>query len=283
MALRPQEVPVLRLVPMAAVRFHEHPERHRTVRLVARLGRDTVLRNPPIVAEPEPGAYVLLDGANRVSAFRDLGYQEIPVQVIDYASTAVQLKQWHHLLLAGAALDLRGAYARIAGVRFEPVPRERIASLLEQHRIYAGLVDEKGQVFGLFPASGQDFGLPEWMRVLDEVVSAYEGKAQLERIKWADYTDLPPVYTALEHQLVLFPVIGKQELLQIVRDGLVIPTGITRHVVPGRALALNLDLEFLHRLPTFEERSAWFDAFFEKLEVEGRIRYYEESVFLLNE
>ena len=54
-------------------------------------------------------------------------------------------------------------------------------------------------------------------------------------------------------------------------------------MVPGRALSLHLDLAFLTALQTDAEREAHFDAFVRQLEVEGRIRFYEESVFLLNE
>jgi hypothetical protein len=275
--------PTLRLVPTSAVRFHEHPERRRTQRLVERLRRDRFLRNPPIVAELDAGTYVLLDGANRVSAFGEIGYPQVPVQVVDYADPALELKQWHHLLLEGAALDLRAAFGAIPDVRFETVTRQEIGSLLERRQVFAALVDERETYWGLFPVQGGAFGLRRWMAVLERVVGAYEGRTQLERIKWAEYRDLPPVYQQREHQLCVFPVIGKPELLQIARDGLLIPTGITRHVVPGRALALNVDLEFLTALNSDAERTAHFDAFVQRLEVEGRIRFYEESVYLLNE
>jgi L-serine kinase (ATP) / ParB family transcriptional regulator, heme-responsive regulator len=283
MSARHQQVPTLRLVPTASVRFHEHPERHRTVRLVERLRQDLKLRNPPIVTALGDGAYVLLDGANRVSAFRALGYAQIPVQVVDYADPSLELKQWHHLLLEGAGLELRAAYRNIRGVRLESVAVEQIASFLERRMVFAVLVDERGTAWGLFPDAGAGFGLRRWMGVLEQVVGAYEGRTQLERIKWAEYSDLPPVYQGREHQLCLYPTIGKPELLQIVRDGLLIPTGITRHIVPGRALSLNLDLEFLTDLQTDAEREAHFDTFVHRLEVHGRIRFYEESVFLLNE
>ncbi len=54
-------------------------------------------------------------------------------------------------------------------------------------------------------------------------------------------------------------------------------------MVPGRALSLNLELDFLTQLATDEARSAFFAHYLERLEVEGRIRLYEESVFILNE
>jgi hypothetical protein len=121
------------------------------------------------------------------------------------------------------------------------------------------------------------------MRILNGVISAYEGKTRLERIKLADYSNLPEVFRTIDHQLLLFPTLSKVELLKLVHDGVMIPTGITRHLIPGRALALNLDLEFLRRLSSDAEKVAHFQQFVDDLEVRGRIRFYEEPAFLMNE
>ena len=127
--------PELRLVPTERVRFHEHAERRRTVRLMERIRADAQLRNPPIVADLANGHYLLLDGANRVSAFLELGYSHIPVQVVDYGDAAVQLKGWHHLLLEGGTLNLRETYAALPGVVVRPVPRAQLARLLALRQV----------------------------------------------------------------------------------------------------------------------------------------------------
>jgi hypothetical protein len=278
-----RNIPTLRLVPPDRVLFHEHPEAARTARLVERLRRDQRLRNPPIVAPLDATRYVLLDGANRVSAFRDLGFPQVPVQVVDYADAAIQLKGWHHLLVEGGALDLHGAYAAIPGVRCERVEPTALAALLEHRQAYAALVDAAGACWGLFPRDAGAVTLHAWVRVLEAVVGAYEGRSKLERIKWADFADLPPAVERVAHQLCLFPVFTKPELMRLVGEGVMIPTGITRHLVRGRALGLNLDLGFLTALQTDAERDAHFRTFVERLEIEGRIRFYEESVFILDE
>jgi hypothetical protein len=266
------------------VQFHEHPEHARTLRLVERLRQERVLRHPPIVAELAEERYLLLDGANRVSAFAELAYPQIPVQVIDYSDPAVKLKGWHHLLVEGRKLDLHGVYDAIPGVETRRVSQQQIGSLLELRAAYALLVDPSGACWGLFPEDpAHGFSLRPWVQVLERVVAAYEGRTELERIKMADYSGLPHVFDSVEHQLCLFPVFTKIELLDLARDGILIPTGLTRHIVPGRALSLNVALEFLNDLPSDEERSAFFAHFVERLEVEGRIRLYEEAVFILNE
>jgi hypothetical protein len=277
------KVPHLELVPTDQVRFHEHPERNRTLKLVQRLREEAILRSPPIVARLRPDAYILLDGANRVSAFVELGFSHVPVQVIDYGSQHVQLKGWHHLLLEGRALGLRSAYERLPGVRLQHVERAELGTLLELRRVFAVLVDETAACWALFPATDAGFDLRTWVGVLDAVVSAYEGRTALERIKMADYDDLPDVFRSIEHQLVLVPPVTKTELLRLVDEGMKMPTGLTRHLIPGRALGLNLELAFLRQLGSAAEKEQHFRSFVEKLEVLGRIRFYEESVFIMNE
>jgi hypothetical protein len=249
---------------------------------VRRLRQEARLRNPPIVTTLGEGAFVLLDGANRVSAFRELGWSHIPVQVIEYGRADVQLKGWHHLLVQGRSLDLQATYEDIPGVRTELITHEELPALLELRRVYAALVDDAATAWGLFPEGGT-VELTPWMQALEQVVSAYEGRSPLERIKLADYENLPDVFHHVEHQLVLFPTITKVELLDLVRDGVYIPTGITRHLIPGRALGLNLPLGFLWEMKDEEEKRSHFRHFVEDLEMAGRIRYYEESVFIMSE
>ncbi|UCE01751.1 MAG: hypothetical protein JSW67_10800 [Candidatus Latescibacterota bacterium] len=275
--------PDLRLVRTARIRFHEHPEHRRTLRLVERVRREKILRNPPIVAELDAERLLLLDGANRVSAFVELGYSHIPVQVIDYADPAIELKGWHHLLLEGHVLDLAGAYRKIPGVHVRRVQKEELERLLELRRVYAVLVDEAATCWGLFPQTGARFDVYEWIHTLDRVIAAYEGKAELERIKMPDYSNLPHVFDTMEHQLCLFPLLSKSELIELADAAIRIPTGITRHLVPGRALNLNIGLDFLTEMQGEEARAAYFARFIDSLEVEGRIRFYEEAVFILNE
>lgn len=277
--------PVLRLVPTSQIRFHEHAERSRTLRLVRRLEEDRLLRNPPIVAGMPGGDFLLLDGANRVSAFLELGLSHIAVQLIDYGDPEIQLKGWHHLLLQGRDLDLARALEAIAGVRVERVDGSELRQLLELRMVFAALVDESQTPWALLPGKGKPlrFEVHRLIEVLEEVVKCYEGKTRLERVKLADQADLPSAIESVEHQLVLFPVLTKSELMQLSGEGVMIPTGITRHLIPGRTLGLDLDLDFLTRLETEEAKVQHFQDHYDHLLLEGRIRYYQESVFILNE
>jgi len=277
--------PDLRLVRTERVRFHEHPERGRTLRLVERIGGDGVLRNPPIVAEMQDGNYLLLDGANRVSAFQELGYSLVPVQVVNYSDESVQLKGWHHLLLEGESLPLRASYASLPGLHLRPVSRAQVAHVLALRQVYAVLVENETEWWGLFPVPAKaEIDVHAYIHVLKSVVSAYEGLSRLERIKLADYEQLPQVLRAdVQHQVCLFPLLQKAELLLLAAQGIMIPTGLTRHLIPGRTLGIDLDLAFLRSPLTEADKHAHFGAFLERLRRQGRIRFYEESVFIMNE
>lgn len=283
--MNPSEaIPHLILAPSDSIRFHEHPERKRTLRLVDRLRDEKRLRNPPIVASVRPGEYVLLDGANRVSAFRELGYTHVPVQVVDYGDPAVLLKGWHHLLVESGALDLHKVYSAIPGIQLKKIDFAELTQQLELRRVFAVLIDETATSWGLFNERGDGpVDLIAWMQILEQVVTAYESKTRLERIKLADFSNLPDVFDELQHQLVLYPSLTKVELLQLVDAGAMIPTGISRHNIPGRALGLNLDLEFLVALKDDAAKEKHLHDYVDDLEVRGRIRFYEESAFIMNE
>lgn len=275
--------PNLKLVPTEKVRFHEHPERHRTVRLMERIAQDAQLRNPPIVADMGDGHYLLLDGANRVSSFRELGYSLVPVQVVDYGDPQVQLKGWHHLLLEGASLPLREIYTKLEGVEVRPVDNGQLARLLELRQVFSVLVEGENSRWGLFPSNNRDIEAQHRIAVLEDIVSAYEGHTRLERVKLADYDQLPDVIQSVQRQVCLFPVLRKEEMLHLAAAGIMIPTGLTRHIIPGRALGINLDLKLITGPESDHEKQAAFQEFVDQMSMKGRIRFYEESVFIMNE
>ncbi|NIR29087.1 MAG: hypothetical protein GWN84_07180 [Gammaproteobacteria bacterium] len=275
--------PNLQLVPAQRIRFHEALEHRRTHRLVERLKTEARLRNPPIVATMPDGDYLLLDGANRVSAFLELGYSHVPVQVVEYGDTAVQLKGWHHLLMDAESLRLRPIYEALARVTMRRIEQAQLVTLLELRQVFAVLVEHGNAFWGLFPNGQSRPTIEERIEILNEIVDAYEGQSKIERIKLADYSQLPKDIDEAKQQLVLFPVLYKEELIALAAQGIRIPTGLSRHLVPGRTLGLNLKLAFLTELETHEEKVAHFESYLRQLAVEGRIRFYEEPVFIMNE
>jgi hypothetical protein len=75
--------PHLEIIPVANLVEHEWHDDQRTPPLAARIQESGVLRNPPIATPlwEDSQRFMLLDGANRVTAFRKLNFPHVVVQV----------------------------------------------------------------------------------------------------------------------------------------------------------------------------------------------------------
>ena len=96
---RSSEMPDLRVLRVADLLLHEQHDAQRSDPLAQRIVSDGVLKNPPIVAPVDGGPpFVVLDGANRVTAASALGLVHVVAQVVDYDDPALALDTWHHLV-----------------------------------------------------------------------------------------------------------------------------------------------------------------------------------------
>ena len=147
---RQPEMPNLRVVPVAELLLHEQHDAQRTEPLLRRLQSDGVLKNPPIVA-PIRGEqrYVVLDGANRVTALQALGIACVAVQVVDYEDAELILDTWHHLIKGVGADRVRGALQALQSVRIDPVEAAHARAQLARREILAFVEYLNGEVWTL--------------------------------------------------------------------------------------------------------------------------------------
>src|SRR5512132_2889823 len=109
-------LPDLRIVPVDCLVPHERHDEHRMGPLTTRLKSQAVLRNPPVVTPlPIPGTerYVVLDGANRTEAAREIALPYFAVQVVRYEEPEVRLLTWNHAL---AGVDARSLFQLLSSV-----------------------------------------------------------------------------------------------------------------------------------------------------------------------
>lgn len=262
----------MRIVPRAQVYLHEDVDPARVARLSAQLRTAGVLRNPPIAA-PMAGGYVVLDGANRMSALAALEVPFVPLQVVDYDDPAVRLEVWHHLLVD--APDLAAAL-RAKGVAVRPATARQAETWLADRSVVCYILDRQGmQTVPLSP----DRLLAA---TLSAVVGAYKGTTRIYRVLSADLDALAQEYGPVG-AVVVFPQFTKQDILEIASAVVKLPTGITRHLIPGRALRVDLPLSVLTAPGDAESKNRWLaDTIHRKL-LEGQIRYYPEATFLFDE
>jgi hypothetical protein len=268
-----QGLPDLRIVGRVQVHLHEDCDPGRVNRLVTRLRADGVLRHPPLAAAIPDGDFVVLDGANRTSALLALDSPVVPLQVVDYADPSVRLEVWHHLLVRPIDLPAR---LQAKGLALRAGSPAEAARWLAERTIACYVLTPSGAM--AVPLS-PDRVLAE---ILSVVVDAYKGTNQIYRVTDTRLDTLARQYGAVG-ELVVFPTFSKGDILETAHAPMKLPTGITRHLLPGRALRVNLPLAVLTAPGDIEQKNRWLaDEIHRKL-LEHQIRYYPEATFLFDE
>jgi hypothetical protein len=263
---------------MEQIRFHEAPETDRAARLVERLAEDRHLLNPPIVAPlPQAQGYLLIDGANRISAMRLLGYQCVPVQIINYDDPALRLGSWHHAVMR-LSWPAWIEQLRAQGLAVEIVSAEEIDGALATREACAALQAVEGAC-AFIPASNN---LRADVHAMTSLIDTYKKSHPFERIDQTNLADLRGLYPDLA-ALVLFPPFEKSEIMQLVADHLKLPTGLTRHSIPGRVLRVNIQLDVLRSDLSLEDKNDWLEAFVRMRMQERHVRFYPEPVFIFDD
>jgi hypothetical protein len=267
--------PDLRVLEVARLLLHEEPDPGRVARLREALRRDGVLRNPPIVAPiPEERAAVL-DGANRITALRDLDVPHVVAQVVPYEDPAIGLSTWRHFVEADGA-PLRDRIAALPGIRAVPVPPGAAEPRLARRAGIAAISDERGTL--LLQDGGDPVAAAE---ALSRIVGVYRGRCRIHRVDGGSMAELTAAYGP--GALVIFPPFQKRDILVIAARGGRLPTGITRHLIPGRALRVNTPLGWLAEPAGLAEKQAQLDDRLRQRWLDHGVRYYAEPTFLFDE
>lgn len=272
-------LPDLRVLCVGDLLPHEDFDPRRIERLSQRISEEGILKNPPIVTPlVDSDSYVILDGANRVMAFRLLRIPQIVVQVVSYVEPAVVVDTWYHVV-SGMSLDaFEQALTKLAGLTLEACTLEDARHALETQQAVAYLVLESSVLKVLKPMEHQVHRL----QVLTELVSVYKGRADIFRASNDSWEKQKPFYPGII-ALVIFPRFAPEDILFAARNGYCVPSGITRHIISQRALNVNIPLERLNSGATLEQTRQWLRAWLMERMAANAIRYYAESTFSFNE
>ncbi len=270
-------LPDLRVLPLVSLLPHEHTDPQRVSPLIAHLQRDGVLRNPPIVAPLDEGrqGYVVLDGANRVAAFLALGIPHIVAQVVDYRT--VRLEVWHHALHTSELAALLDAISEIEGVdQWHTDATSARAWLARREALACLMLDDSCRVLtGGHNARAQ-------IALLNQIVKRYLEIAAAQRTLAADLAEAR-AELGTASALVLFPRFEMAEIADLARQGILLPAGITRHILPLRALRVNYPLEMLHSHHALETKQTQLDQWVRDCMTARRLRIYTEPTVLFDE
>ncbi len=271
------EVPTLRIVAVENLILHEETDPCRVERLRLRIREDGLLKNPPVVSPlTETGQYVVLDGANRTAALAGMGVRDAAVQVVDYDE--VGLDTWNHLVAGVDDGVLFAAIKSIPGVSVRSTDLQTARRLWRDRAILAYMVCRDGEVHVVEPGEN----LKQSARLLNQMSNVYRGEATIYRVETDNTSELRSYYDDVA-ATIIYPPFRPADILDLALNSAKLPTGITRHIIPRRALRINIDLDFLAEDQPVSEKNEWLQEWLRRKLQNKEARYYEEPTFLFDE
>jgi hypothetical protein len=283
------EIPALHILPLDQLIEHEHADAQRTAPLIERLQAEDKLQNPPIVAalSEAPPHFVVLDGSNRIAALRSLGYLHGLAQPVNYAAPQVTLQTWRHVVTGIRPEQFTSDLKTISGLELCASATTETAEALAdvktaiRQNLLARLIRADGQVFNV-RAMGEALNLHTLNHRLNALVKTYQAQSRLFRAATDDLDEVRRLYPELT-ALVIFPTFQAAEVLALVRAGELLPPGLTRHLIQGRALHLNYPLSELRSRDSLEAKETRLQAWLSHKLISKEIRFYKEATYLFDE
>ena len=274
------EIPEIRIVPIEKLMLHEMEEPKRARRLEERIVSDGFLKNPVIVGRVtnDDSKFLLLDGVNRVSALKTLGFKDITVQIVDYFDQNVRVHAWCHLINDFDPQYLLEKIKEIENVDLEKTNRKSARTLLKQKKIVCYLFFQNKGIF--IVKSKND--LKTRAAKLADVVNIYSNSSIVHRTSEAEAAFLLRKQKTATAVLTI-PVYEKKDVLNLALNEVRLPSGVTRHILPSRALNLYVDLALLRCDMPLQDKNKLIQEMVNQRMVNGKTRFYRESVFVFDE
>jgi hypothetical protein len=275
------EIPHLAIVPVENLILHEYNDEQRTPHLIKKLYANGVLRNPPIVIpmRQSPDSYLVLDGANRVSAFRRMDIPHILVQIVQLDDPNLELNTWNHILWGLPPDGLFNNLRKVPGIMLQPsTPANSFRDLMDIHTL-ASIHLPNGSVFTAFTPSAN---LIDRVAALNRVVERYIKIARLDRTPVFQIRQLCHLYDNLSG-LVVLPTFEVTDVMDVVEAGNLMPSGITRFSVSPRVLNVNYNLEKFSSAIMIEEKNEVLQDWLAVRLANKSVRYYAEPTITFDE
>lgn len=271
-------LPTFRIVPLQSLILHEEHDSQRASPLVEKLRQQGILRNPPIVLPLSDGSdrHIVLDGANRVTAIKQMEFPHILVQLAVQPETEITLRTWKHVIWGMSQRSLLSGIRNVKGLQLAKINPRSSMEAPRSAPVQIRLAD--GSMYlGITPRS-----MSGQVRVLREIVNVYKQRATMDRTSQTmiePFRRIHPKLTAL----LIFPRFEIQTILELAANGEVLPPGITRFTVSPRALHLNYPLHELSSGKPLAYKVEYLDQWIESKVAKKGVRFYAEATFLFDE
>jgi hypothetical protein len=267
------------VLPTSTLLLHEDFDPRRAEKLSRRILEGGVLKNPPIVAPiPDTDLYVVLDGANRTSAFVHAGIPHIVAQVVSYDDPGVSVDTWYHVV-SGMDLEVfEQGLTSIDHLQLVDCDLEEARRALRHRETIAYIICESGVRKVIAPDGGNQGAL----KLLSDIVDTYRGRADIYRASNDIWEIQKPYYPEIT-ALLIFTTLRPEDIIEAALGEQKIPSGITRHIIPARALNINFPVGILMAAWSLEEKRQWLHEWLMERMAANAIRFYAESTFSFNE
>lgn len=275
-------LPNLKVLPTESLVPHEWHDESRARPLVERLRASGVLRNPPIVTPFDDGSYryMVLDGANRSSAFAQMGLPHILAQVVAEDDPGLVLNKWNHVLWNWDSKALVEAIRSLPDISFreiDPGIKRPQSEWPSKTLVWLQLPDDSAYI-----ARFEDTDLRARANQLARIAHTYTDKAHLDRTTAQRVIELNGQYDDLT-AIVVYPPFEVHQVLELCEAGILLPPGVTRFLVSPRALRVNYPLDELASNKPIADKNTALDRWINERVARKGVRYYAESTVLYDE
>jgi len=274
-------LPTLTFLPVNDLVIHERHDDQRTRPLIIRIRSSGVFRNPPIVSPLQDGSgrYMVLDGANRVTALREMDFPHILVQVVEPDDPGLKLQNWNHVVWELNPQRFLNGIRVIAGIRLSPTHSEIAEPSLMDDCNLALICSCNRHHYTICTEAKE---LETRVELLNQIVDSYKERSRLDRTSSRDVEKLAQIYPQLSG-VVIFPPFHIQDVMRLAGEGYMLPSGITRFTISPRALHVNYPLDELQADKPIAEKNAGLHKWLQERLEKKNVRYYAEPTFLFDE
>ena len=276
-----RNMPRLEILPVEKLILHEYHDHQRTLPIIRGIEESGVLRNPPIVSPLEDGTerYMVLDGANRTTALREMGVPHTVAQIVMPDDPGLDLNPWNHVVWGVSADTLLDWILSVPNLTLLPSEEAHLfRDLLDIHSLaLIQLADGR-----IYTAYTQTLELMKRVTVLNALVLSYTSHTFMDRTTNYKVESLKVLYSELSG-LVLLPPFRMDDVLCLAGEGCLMPAGSTRFSISGRALHVNFPLGILNSLVSIEQKNEQLKEWLQDSLANKRMRYYAEPVYMFDE
>lgn len=254
---------------------HEELDPSNSKELINFLKKSQTLSNPIIVASLGGKKYLQLDGMNRIHSFKTLGIKTITAQIVDYNDQEkIELSSWLHIL-KGDIKEFLNFIKKDKSLIVSQGKMDQVGHRYIKEKDFGRLcsiVTDKKEVF--FISTGGNFS--EKIKRMNYLVSFYKNNLSRGALPYTlNHDSIKKFFKQYsdDNIIVIFPTFTPQQIIESAKSGVLLPTGITRHLVKGRVLNIDLPLSLFNNKKSPKEQNEEQD----KILLKKRSRLYEEA------